>query len=207
MASDSGEECDGMKQAMINTMKKPKFDNIYTPEEAVFPLLNYFDYELERYKSVVWECCDAGNSAITKVLKNQGYKVISTDIETGFDFLKDTPDFHFDAIVTNPPYSKKTQFLKKCYEYEKPFALLLPITGLEGITRGELFQHYGLSVIVLNRRIEFTGEGGVWFNTSWFIGNDKLSGMCNRLYFENVPKKSPYMGGYVDKESLYLIGD
>jgi len=174
-----------MKQAMIETMKKPKFDNIYTPEYAVQPLLNVFHWELKS-NAVIWECCDSGNSAITKVLKSKNYEVISTDIETGFDFLKNTMPFEFDAIITNPPYSKKTQFLKRCFEYGKPFALLLPITALEGITRNKLYRHYGLSVIVLDRRIEFTGKGGVWFNTSWFIGNDSLYTMSNRLFFEEV---------------------
>jgi hypothetical protein len=54
-------------------------------------------------------------------------------------------------------------------EREKPFALLLPLTALEGIHRGGLFRSMGkdFGVLVFDRRVEFT-KGSVWFNTSWF---------------------------------------
>ena len=58
-------------------------------------------------------------------------------------------------IITNPPYSLKDDFLKKCYEYKKPFCLLLPITSLEGTERGNMFRENGIEVIVFDKRIEF----------------------------------------------------
>lgn len=83
--------------------------------------------------------------------------------------MKDKPDFDFDVIITNPPYSLKNEFLKKCYEYNKPFALLLPLTALEGKERGKLYKNKGIEIIVLNKRINFMKEkNNVWFNTSWF---------------------------------------
>lgn len=39
---------------------------------------------------------------------------------------------HYDLIITNPPYSFKDQFLKRAFELDKPFMMLLPITTLEG---------------------------------------------------------------------------
>ena len=72
-------------------------------------------------------------------------------------------------IITNPPYSLKDEFLKKCYEYNKPFCLLLPITALEGKTRGELFREKDIQVIVFDGRVEYlNNKKGNWFNTSWF---------------------------------------
>ena len=187
-----------MKQAMINYVKQPKNDLLYTPEFAVKPLLKYLPEE----KLTVWECCDGGGSAITKRLREAGYKVISTDIQTGFDFLKDKPDFEFDMIITNPPFSLKNQFLKKCYEYQKPFALLLPITALEGVERNKLFARYGISVIVLDRRINFMKEKkGSWFNTSWFIWN---IGKNNKLYFEKVEPESIFPSGDWERSENYL---
>ena len=43
-------------------------------------------------------------------------------------------------IITNPPYSLKDEFIKKCYEWKKPFCLLLPITALEGKVRGKCLE-------------------------------------------------------------------
>lgn len=150
-----------MKKAMIDYMKNEKNDELYTPEYAIKPLLKY----LPKNK-IIWECTDFGSSNITKVLKESGFNVISTH-KKDFDFLKDIPDFEFDIIITNPPYSLKDEFLRKCYEYKKPFCLLLPITSLEGIGRGKLYQKYGINVLVFDRRCEFMNKS-CYFNTSWF---------------------------------------
>lgn len=121
-----------MKQALIDYIKKGAFDELYTPSYAIRPLLKY----LPKKRITIWECTDFGKSNITKELKSNGYEVVTTHTNTNFDFLNDKPDFDFDMIVTNPPYSLKDEFLRKCYEYGKPFCLLLPITALEGIDRG-----------------------------------------------------------------------
>ena len=121
-----------MKKAMIDYMKNEKNDELYTPDYVVKPLLKYLPKD-----KVIWECTDFGESNITKLLKQNGYNVISTH-KDDFDFLTDTPNFDFDMIITNPPYSSKNEFLKKCYGYNKPFCLLLPLTSLEGIERGKI---------------------------------------------------------------------
>lgn len=152
-----------MKQRMIDYMQEKKFDELYTPEEAIKPILKYLDKD-----KIYWECTDYGNSYITKVLREEGYKVISTNKEK-LDFLIDEPDFDFDCIITNPPYSIKDQFIKRCYELNKPFMLLLPLTALEGKARNKLYRKYGVEVIVLDKRINFMkNKKNVWFNTSWF---------------------------------------
>lgn len=120
-----------IKQALLHHTLN---DELYTPEYAIIPLLQYLPKN-----AVIWECTDYGESNITKVLLNAGYKVINTHL-SNFDFLKDKPNFDFDIICTNPPYSIKDKFIKKCYEYNKPFCLLLPITALEGKERSLLYQ-------------------------------------------------------------------
>lgn len=172
-----------MKQAMINYMQQEKNDELYTPDEAINPILKYLDKS-----KTYWECCDIGErerereSNITKILKENGFKVVSTS-KNELDFLKDKPNFEFDVIITNPPYSNKNEFIKKCYEYEKPFLLLLPLTALEGKERNELYEKYGIELIVLNKRINFMkSKKNVWFNTSWFC-----NGICKKqLNFEKV---------------------
>lgn len=166
-----------MKKAMIDYMKNEKNDELYTPEYAIKPLLKY----LPKNK-IIWECTDFGGSNITKVLKENGYKVISTH-KKDFDFLKDNPDFKFDIIITNPPYSLKDEFIKKCYEYQKPFCLLLPITSLEGIERGKMFRKNNIELLVLDRRCEFMNKS-CYFNTSWFCWNI----LPKQLIFEELIK-------------------
>jgi hypothetical protein len=153
-----------MKQAMIDHTQKPTFDHFNTPEYAVKPLLTYINPAW-----TVWEPTDTtGKSKITSVLRKHGTTVISTG-KKKFDFLHDEPDFAFDCIVTNPPYSLKDEFIMSCMAHGKPWALLLPLTALEGVCRGAMFRDMGkkLGVLVLDRRVEYTG-GSVWFNTSWF---------------------------------------
>jgi hypothetical protein len=151
-----------MKQAMINYVKNKKHDHFDTPAYAVYPLLEYIPPEW-----VIWEPTDTtGNSEITRALRDHGNKVISTSQET-LDFLTGVPDFEFDCIITNPPYTLKNQFIKKCYERGSKWAMLMPLTALEGVERGQVFRHFGLELLVLDRRVEFTG-GACWFNTSWF---------------------------------------
>lgn len=164
---------------MIDYMQKEKNDNLWTPVEAIYPLLRH----LPNRRMKIWEPCDYGDSKITKILKENGHEVISTDIIHGFNFLTDTPTFDFEMVITNPPYSLKDNFLEKCYSYGKPFSLLLPLTALEGKWRGEMFSEMGISVIVLDKRINFTSKKNVWFNTSWFCWNIFQN---NTLVFESV---------------------
>jgi hypothetical protein len=149
---------------MIDYAKSPKFDHFDTPDYAIEPLLKYIMPEW-----TVWEPTDTvGKSRITALLRNNGNRVISTGIAE-LDFILGKPDFDFDCIVTNPPYSVKNDFIFQCMEWRKPFALLMPLTALEGVRRGSMYRSMGrdFGVLVLDRRVEFTG-GSVWFNTSWF---------------------------------------
>ncbi len=153
-----------MKQAMIDYMKKPIYDELYTPDIAVTPLLQYVKKGL-----TVWEPTDHGSSNITKMCQRNGNVVISSHIGDGVDFLKDEFVDRYDVIITNPPYSLKTEFLRRAYELGKPFAFLLPLTSLEGVERGKLYREYGIELLVMDRRINFMkNKKNVWFNTSWF---------------------------------------
>ncbi len=168
-----------MKQSLIHYCKNPKNDELYTPPEAIYPLIKY----LPPKPYTVWECTDYGDSNISKILTDYGYRVISTHKNKGFDFLTDKPQFDFDIIITNPPYSLKNQFLKRAYQIGKPFCFLLPITTLEGKFRGNLFRQYGVEVLVLDKRINFMqNKKNVWFNTSWFCWKV----LPEKLIFEKV---------------------
>jgi len=147
-------------------MRNNSPDDFQTPPSALDPLLPYLDKN-----KTIWECA-TGKGYLVNRLQQEGFKVIATDILTGFDFLTKEPDFDFDIIITNPPYSKKYEFVKRAYEIGKPFAFLLPLTFLETEKRQALFKRYGVEILLLKKRINFmtpSGSGsGSWFATAWF---------------------------------------
>jgi hypothetical protein len=173
------------KQPMIDMMQNGTSDIIYTPKKAVRPLLELILPYCYAGDMTIWECADPGESKITEAFKEEGFNVISTDIVTGYDFLEYEPEEEYNMIVTNPPYSIKDAFINRCFKLKKPFALLLPLTALEGVRRGKMWSSYGVSLLVLDRRLDFTGKKANWFNTSWFIGNFFVD---NRLFFASIEK-------------------
>lgn len=134
-------------------------DECYTPTEAITPLLKMLPKD-----RVYYDCTSGKSSNIVDFLNINGLMCKSS---YGRDFLTDTFD-DYDCIITNPPYSKKDKFIKKCYEIGKPFALLLPVSSLQGMYRGNMFATKGIELLVLNKRIDFTGKKAPHFGVAWF---------------------------------------
>jgi len=166
-------------------------DDFQTPPEALLPLLSYLKKEW-----TIWECaCGKGN--LVKGLEEKGFNVIGTDLYVDYgnepfrNFLDDTPSRSFSCIVTNPPFKYKQQFLERCYELKKPFALLLPLTTFETAKRQKLFRENGLEVIFMPKRINFETPNKVenssaWFATAWFTNGLNIG---RQLTFFNPPIK------------------
>lgn len=154
-----------MIKAKIEYSKHGPNDEFYTPAIAVEMILPYIPSHVTR----IWECTAIKESEIVKVLRNEGYTVIATHIDNGFDFLLQKPA-DFDLIVTNPPYSIKEDFLQRAFELKKPFMFLFPITTLEGVKRHKMFRENGIQLLIPDRRFNFSAEkkSGAWFQTSWF---------------------------------------
>ena len=133
----------------ISSYKKQ--DIYYTPEWAVESILKYIPKD-----KVIWEPC-CGKLNMTNVLKENGYTVISTDIEMDkkYDFLTYEPEENYDYIITNPPYTIKTEIIKRCYELKKPFMLLLPLPTMESQVRINLFKEYGITYFQFTRRVNY----------------------------------------------------
>lgn len=154
-------------------------DDFQTPEKAIRPLLPYLNKEW-----LIWECA-SGKNNLVNALNKKGFKTIGTDIITGHDFLSYQPK-EFDCVITNPPFSLKQQFLKRCYNLKKPFALLLPLTTFETRKRQDLFKKHGVQIIFFDKRINFetpSGGGGSWFATAWFTWGLNLP---RDMMFENL---------------------
>ena len=177
----------GKKTKRPKPMKQGSRDDFQTPGNAIDILLPYLDKHWR-----IWECaCGKGN--LRTAFKQKGFKVIATDILQGVDFLKypyhSKVGHKFDCVITNPPYSLKGEFLGKCFEIGKPFALLMPLTTLEGKARHETYRKYnGIQLIIPNKRYNFEtpdGKGsGSWFATVWFCGNMNLPRDLNFVKLE-----------------------
>ena len=165
-----------MKEALKN---HKTFDELFTPDYAIEPLLKYIPRDVKR----IWCPCDTYESRIVQILDKEGFEVQPTHIDYGCDFLNFELPFPYDMIITNPPFSIKDKIIKRCYESKKPFALLLPLTALEGERRNKLFTDNGIGIVVLDKRVDYNGKGACWYNTSWFIHSPLTDG---RLFFEKI---------------------
>ena len=153
-----------MSKTQMPPKKSGSPDDFYTPDEAIVPLLPYLKKEW-----IIWESA-SGTGNIVKFFREREMNIFGTDIKDGEDFLTSNR-IDFDCIITNPPFSLKDKFLKKCFESGKPFAMLLPLTALEGKFRQTLYKKYGVQVILFNKRVNYQGhqnKNSCWFASAWF---------------------------------------
>lgn len=170
-------------------MKNNSPDNFQTDPEALDCLVPYLKKTWN-----IWEPA-CGKEKLVNSLDSRGFNVVGTDILWGSDFLKgDSYNKAFiDAIhciITNPPFSLKEEFLARCYQLKKPFALLMPITTFDSVERRTLFQQHGVQIIFPQRRINFETPNHAknvkagkrtnsWFYTAWFTWGLDLPAQLN----------------------------
>jgi type I restriction-modification system DNA methylase subunit len=170
---------------MVFNKNVSKSDIFYTPDWIIDLLVPYLS--IDGYNTVWEPAC--GQNHIVNRLVHHGYNVVGTDItdDGDNDFIVHTGWVDFDIIITNPPFSSKDAFIRKCIEYKKPFALLLPISSLEGKTRSKLWQQCeDLSVIIPDKRVNFIGQSGSPnFCSAWFCNGFNLG---KQIIFINTSK-------------------
>jgi hypothetical protein len=125
-------------------------DEFYTPKYAIEPILKYINNN-----SIIWCPFDTEDSLFVKEFRKNGHNVIATHIKNGQDFFNmEFPNC--DYIISNPPYSLKTEVLKKLFEINKPFAMLVGVVGLfESQKRFEMFRDNEFEIMYMNRRISY----------------------------------------------------
>jgi hypothetical protein len=134
-------------------------DNEYMTPKAVWESIkSYIPAD-----KVIWEAF-YGDGKSGKFLQELGFKVIHEKI----DFFKENKG---DVIVSNPPFSRKMDVLKRLKTLDKPFILLLPASTLGTKTLQELFGK-DIQVIVPKGRISYIKKGeqtnGVWFASFFY---------------------------------------
>lgn len=159
-------------------------DDFQTPPYALDPILPLIHKEW-----TIWECA-AGKGMMVEALRAKGFKTIGTDIAEGYDFLSWEPP-EWDCVVTNPPYSLKDQFVRRCYRLGKPFAMLMPLTALESAERQRLYRDQGLELVVLDKRVNFVrADDGKrsWFASAWFTNGLDIG---RQLTFAELRRTKP----------------
>lgn len=120
-------------------------DEWFTPVEAVMPILPF----LKKGSRILCPF-DTDESQYVKCLSKE-HSVVYSHISQGKDFfLLDKPNV--DYIISNPPYSTRTEVLKQLYKWDIPFALILNSNGLfDSVTRSLLARGGGGTVVPLSQ--------------------------------------------------------
>ena len=131
-----------------------KNDEFYTPKYAIEPILKQL-----KGSEKIWCPFDTKNSNFVKMLEEQGHEVIATSLLNGQDFFElaesEISDW-CDIIISNPPYSLKTEVLEKLFEIGKPFAMLLGCVGIfESQKRFNMFKNNDFELLIMNKRIDY----------------------------------------------------
>ena len=143
-----------------------KNDNCYTPAYAVKPVLEYIPKDAR-----VWCPFDTLDSEFVKLI-SETHSVEHSHIDTGRDFFEYEP-YHWDVMISNPPFTNKRAFFQRALDLGKPFALLMANTWLNDRAPMQLFEERGLQLLLLDRRTEFIQpdrevSGKITFSSSYF---------------------------------------
>lgn len=176
-----------------NHSKKDREENDFyaTDPNALKIFLNKLKEDEVYLHKNIWECA-CGQGHLSKVLKEQGYDVYSTDLinrgynDKTFDFLtRENANYSCD-ILTNPPYKFAKEFVQKALEIqEKGYytIMFLKIQFLEGQARKELFKKYPPKFVYINSKRQLCAMNGEFekYNATaicycWFIWEKGFKG-------------------------------
>jgi hypothetical protein len=149
------------------------FDCCATPPYTLTPILPFLKREWE-----VWEPA-AGEGLMVETLSHHVRWVYPSDIlpreriescdgsisvlRSQLNFFDCDPDWGpWDALVTNPPYSVKCDWLARCHELGKPFALLGPVEIIGARAAQVFLKRHGFEIMLLEQRVDFKMPDAGW---------------------------------------------
>jgi len=170
-----------MTKSPITLLKSNSYnDERYTQTSGVAILTPYL-------KPVSKILCpfDKEWSAFVSVFEAEGHEVTFSHIDDGKDFFTYTAEevAEFDYIISNPPFSKKSEILAHLEKLGKPFAMLLGAAGIfESKTRFECLKNLEIELLIPDKRMKFISPysdiaGNPPFS-SWFL--------CHRILPEKI---------------------
>lgn len=114
-----------------------------TPPEVTVALMDFLNLPSN---TIIWEPA-AGEGDMAGVLMTFCDEVYATDIIDGTDFLQSSID-DADWIITNPPFSRAEEFIRRAAQLGKPFAMLLKSQYWHATKRKALFDEIPPSYIL-----------------------------------------------------------
>lgn len=176
-----------MIEKLIYEIAKNEPDHVATPKwivEQVFSMINVQQF------SKLWFPFDNYDSQF-KIYADElklDYKATHLYDGLGNDFFITQPPLGCDLMISNPPFSKQNEILKRSFELVKQgkiksFALLLPLSTLETPKRTALYEKHidKISILIYKKRIKFLNKNA-YFNTAccWILYNIKTP---NKIMF------------------------
>jgi len=170
-------------------------DEFYTPVYAILPIVKYL-----KENSTIWCPFDSDESYYVKIFKKCGFDVVNTHIDDGDDFFKiDIP--HCDYIISNPPYSLKTEVIEYLFKINKPFAMLVGIVGLfESKRRFNMFNNNTFEIMYFDKRISFLesyDDIKPKLNPPFSSGYICHNVLPRQIIFEEIDKKNVHGDGVI----------
>jgi len=137
-------------------------DEYHTPAIMVYPIIEYL-----KPGTTIWSPFDTEKSEFVKVFTQEGFNVIHSHIWEGKDFFTYEPSQPYDYIISNPPFTKKLDVLRRLYKLDKPFAMILGLPILNYQEIGEFFLEKNLELLIFDKKVSFDGNTAS-FNCSYF---------------------------------------
>ena len=128
--------------AGFHTKTFSKNDSYMTPKSAWEAIKHLIPKD-----KVIWEAF-YGDGKSGSHLKELGFEVINENV----DFFSNNLG---EVIVSNPPFSKSKEVMKRLKELDKPFIIILPSSKINTSYMRENYMNQGLQIIIPRKRIHF----------------------------------------------------
>lgn len=126
-------------------------DEFYTPQYAIEPILKYVPADIK-----IWCPFDTEESLFVKTLAGRGHDVSHTHLSQGRDFFFEPLPDRDTLIISNPPYSLKTEVIGRLLDGDCRFAMLVGVVGLfESQRRFDMFKNHDFEIMYFNRRVSY----------------------------------------------------
>tara|TARA_R110002012_G_scaffold46417_3_gene122717 strand:- start:1864 stop:2355 length:492 start_codon:yes stop_codon:yes gene_type:complete len=140
-------------------VKMSKQDNYNTPLKGWTDILQFINKDAN-----IW-CPFYNDGKLLEHLNSLHYNNVYHEEIDFFEYWKDD-----HILIDNPPYSIKEEIIKRCYDKNISFALLLPLDTIE---RKYIYKYKNnLQLVMPTIRYNYTeGNGTPPFKSVWFCWN------------------------------------
>ncbi len=128
--------------ASFHTKTFTKHDDYMTPKSAWEAIKDYIPKG-----KVIWEAF-YGNGDSGNFLRELGFNTIHEEV----DFFESDLG---EVIVSNPPFSKTKNIMKRLAELDKPFIIIMPSSKINTSYFRENFMNKEIQIIIPRKRIHF----------------------------------------------------